>query len=139
MSVVAHKYKLDIGVSRCACVRCYAVGKVAHMSTHTVGAVPAFTVADRLRKAREHAGLEQGDLAERMGVSRGTVSNNELGKVAPRRIVLRAWALATGVDVGWLETGIAPRPEPGHDEGLPRLDSNQQPSGYLSLLLSEAA
>lgn len=106
------------------------------MSTQTSGTVPAFTVADRLRKAREFAGLDQAQLAENMGVSRTTVSNNEGSKVKPRRIVLKAWALATGVDAVWLETGVTPRLEPEGDEGLPRLDSNQQPAGYLSLVVA---
>lgn len=69
--------------------------------------VPEFTIHDRLRKAREIAGLEQAELAERMGVSRGTIGNNEAGKVNVRPITIKAWALATGVDVRWLETGRA--------------------------------
>ncbi len=47
------------------------------------GEVPAWTVADRLRKAREHAGLEQAQLATDLGVSRNTVGNYEGGKVTP--------------------------------------------------------
>ena len=76
--------------------------------TNTVqetGSVPKSTLADRLRKAREHAGLEQAELAERMGVGRNTVSNYERASHAPREIVLRAWAMATGVPVEWLRTG----------------------------------
>lgn len=61
--------------------------------------VPQWTVADRLRKAREWAGVEQAELAERMGVSRGTVSNAETGRRAVRLITLKAWALETGVPV----------------------------------------
>ena len=37
------------------------------------GVVPMWTQADRLRKAREHAGLEQGEFALAIGVSRNTV------------------------------------------------------------------
>ncbi len=66
--------------------------------------VPAWTLGDRLRKAREHAGFEQGELAARIGVSRGTVSNYELGhgQRAPKLIVLRAWADECRVPLGWL-------------------------------------
>jgi transcriptional regulator with XRE-family HTH domain len=67
--------------------------------------VPVFTIADRLRKAREEAGLAQHELAEAMGASRGTVSNYELGVYPPKRPVLLAWAMATGVPLEWLETG----------------------------------
>lgn len=66
---------------------------------------PPFTVSDRCRKAREIAGLEQQELADRIEVSRGTISNYETAAVAPRRIVLRAWAFACGVDFDWLAFG----------------------------------
>ena len=70
--------------------------------------VPTFTMSDRLRKARECAGLGQQELADAMGVDRKTVGNYEGEKVEPRKIVLNAWALATGVDRQWLETGEVP-------------------------------
>ena len=54
----------------------------------------------------------QGDLAEAIEVSRETVSNYEHGHTKPRRITLRLWALATGVDSQWLETGEVPTPRP---------------------------
>ena len=75
--------------------------------------IPEFTINDRLRKAREIAGLEQSELADRMGVSRGTVGNNESGKVSVRPITIKAWALATGVDAHWLETGETISPDDG--------------------------
>ena len=78
--------------------------------------VPEFDVADRLRKARETAEYDQVKLAELMGVSRETVSNYERGRTKPRKIVLNAWALATGVPVTWLRDGVAPvTPPPGGD------------------------
>ena len=103
----------------------------------TSGVIPAFTQADRLRKAREVAQIDQGTFAADLGVSRNTVTNYERGHVRPRRPVLLAWAMRTGVPLSWLETGEAPRHD---DEGpavrLPRLDSNQQPSGYSLSLVS---
>lgn len=91
------------------------------MSTQAAGGtVPEFTVGDRLRKAREVSGMDQGQLAEAMGVSRRTVSNNESGHVKPRVIVIRAWAMATGVSVDWIETGEAPTVGPhGPGGGVP--------------------
>lgn len=79
------------------------------------GHIPAFTLADRLRKAREETGAEQGEFAEQIGVSRGTVINYEKGHVHPREIVLRAWALRTGVPVSWLRTGLVPSSTPSRD------------------------
>ena len=43
------------------------------------GRVPEWTVGDRLRKARESAGLEQRQLAERAGMSRTTLRKVENG------------------------------------------------------------
>lgn len=40
-----------------------------------------------------------------MGVGRTVVSDAEKGKRVPRKIVLNAWALATGVPISWLEAG----------------------------------
>ena len=75
------------------------------MTDQTAMAVPTWTLGDRLRKAREFAGLEQGELAVRIGVSRGTVSNYELnrGQRPPKRLVVRAWAEITGVPLDWIE------------------------------------
>lgn len=75
--------------------------------------MPEWTLADRLRKARESAGLEQTELAELAGISRATISAAENG-ARPARATLRLWALATGVPVTWLETGQPDR-EHGHD------------------------
>ena len=110
------------------------------MSTQTeVGTIPEFTIHDRLRKAREITGLDQGPFAEEIGVSRGTVSNYESGAVTRLgKLQLRAWALRTGVPLEWLQTGENPHQD-GPDGGqvLPRLDSNQQPSGYASAQVIE--
>lgn len=70
--------------------------------------VPEWTVADRLRKAREMTGLDQGDFAHELGVSRGTISNYEHGHVRPREVVIRAWALRTGVSIQWIKDGDPP-------------------------------
>lgn len=79
------------------------------MTQQRVGAVPEFTIGDRLRKARETLDMEQSPFAELIGVSRGTVSNYERGTTqAYKPVVVRAWALATGVSLEWLERGITP-------------------------------
>ena len=49
-----------------------------------------FGLPDRLRKARDYAGLEQNDLAARMGVSRATISGAETGRRTVRRITINA-------------------------------------------------
>ncbi|MFD2840113.1 helix-turn-helix domain-containing protein [Populibacterium corticicola] len=87
------------------------------------GKIPQFTMGDRLRKAREQAGLESSEFADEIGVSRNTITNYERDKVAPRKIVLKAWALRTGVPIQWLETGIAPSPNPDGLENAAISDS----------------
>lgn len=104
---------------------------------------PAFTIGDRLRKARTLLGsdMDVAAFAELIGVSRNTVTNYELERTTPDRmkpVVLSAWALATGVDVGWLRTGGSPNEEGPHPDlrdeghGRPEHDSNVQPTGLLT-------
>ncbi len=78
------------------------------------GRIPVWTIADRLRKARESAGYEQREFAERTSMARGTISAAENGHRVPSRANMRLWALATGVPFEWLETGRVP-----HDDGTP--------------------
>lgn len=72
--------------------------------TQKAATVPNWTLGDRLRKAREHAGFEQGELAARIGISRNTVGNYELdrGQRGPKMLVLRAWAHECDVPLDWL-------------------------------------
>lgn len=67
-------------------------------------AIPEEDLADRLRRARRKAGLEQQELADQLGISRSAVSGYENGRV-PKRPVILSWALATGVDIEWLQRG----------------------------------
>ncbi len=56
-------------------------------------------------RAREHAGLEQADVAEYAGISRASVSAYENGKTVPKLAVLRVWAERCDVPLDWLVTG----------------------------------
>ena len=93
------------------------------MSTQHAGHIPEWTQGDRLRKAREDAGLDQKELADRIGVSRATISNAEVGSRETLEVTIRAWAMATGVPLAWLQGRPVTGPDGG--PGLPRLDSNQ--------------
>lgn len=70
------------------------------------GRRPSWTLADRLRKSREAAGLEQNELAEVAGLSRATISAAENGHRAPSRATVAMWAMATGVSRSWLTDGV---------------------------------
>ena len=87
-------------------------------SAYEQGSIPQIEVRHRLRIAREFAGLDQGQLADRIGVSRNTISNAECGAVNARKIVVNAWALACGVPASWITTGEHPGPGDGPTSGL---------------------
>ena len=96
---------------------------------HVSGVIPSFTLADRVRKAREVAGLSQQELAERAGMTRGGIARIEQGTGgAPRRSSLIVIAMATGVDLHWLETGNTPTGEPGGGGQCAIRDSNPEPA-----------
>lgn len=99
------------------------------MTEQTAVPVPVWTLGDRLRKAREFAGLEQGELAERIGISRGTVSNYELGRWQrpPKRYILRDWAEECGVPFEWIV------------DGFPFSDNNQETGRSTGGLIPAAA
>lgn len=70
--------------------------------------IPTWTLQDRIRKAREHAGLKQAALAEMIPVARNTLSRWESGAFKPSSDDLDRLAEITAVDRTWLETGIEP-------------------------------
>lgn len=77
--------------------------------------IPAFSLGDRMAKARQHARLSRDDLAQILGCSLKTVGNYEGGHTQPRKPTIVQWALACGVPVDWLRLGDAWAPDP--DDG----------------------
>ena len=93
--------------------------------------IPSWTFGDRMAKARNHAGLTQGEIAERIGIARQSAVNYERDKTRPLEAILRAWLEVTGVDEHWLRTGCDCHNAQTCTSGLlPRVDSNHQSSGY---------
>jgi transcriptional regulator with XRE-family HTH domain len=94
--------------------------------------VPQFDLADRMRKALRVADVGVQEMADYLGVTRATVGNWISGRRPPSKQTQRLWALRTGVNFDWLETGGNPHQLVADEGGvlLPRLDSNQQPAGY---------
>lgn len=68
----------------------------------TVTTLPTFDLADRIRKAREIHGWDIGEMADRLAVSRGSVSGWERRRHAPHHKNLQDIARATGVPLSWL-------------------------------------
>lgn len=66
--------------------------------------VPVWTFADRLRKVRRDiVGVEQAEMAARLGLPKGAYQSWETGKARPREIVAvaRRVELLTGVPASW--------------------------------------
>lgn len=112
------------------------------------GVIPQFTQGDRLRKARQHAGLHMAALAAELGVSEASVSRYESGKQNPRRAQVLTWALATGVDCDWLLDGTdhalrgaespVPAPAPAAPAGGPVPDGShpvRKPAVYAGRII----
>lgn len=93
---------------------------------HT-GHVPEVTLGWRLRIARESTGMGLREFAEHIGVTPDTLTSAEKDRRKVRPITLNAYALATGVDRAWLETGqagAAPTPPDG-GEALRKLTASK--------------
>lgn len=100
--------------------------------------VPEFTIGDRLRKARLSMGdqMDVRAFAELLGTSRNTITNYELEHTPAERMklmVLRQWAMATGVDLGWLRTGRAEREGDGGPAGRGVRPEGFEPPTYCSV------
>ena len=109
-------------------------------TAHRRGIIPELSPGLRLEIARRTVAPSQREFAKMLGVSHGTVQRAESGQPMKRTTVL-AWAMATGVDLDWLEHGKTPSPDGDGVSGsaLPQLDSNQQPFDYTDVQLMAVA
>lgn len=91
--------------------------------TATAIGIPEWTVADRLRKAREARGWSQKELVDRSDgeLTLRTVSNYESNNYDSerKRATMRSWAFATGVPLGWIIDGVYPSDLPPTREYRP--------------------
>jgi DNA-binding transcriptional regulator YiaG len=69
-----------------------------------------FDLADRMRRALRVSGVSVEEIADYLGVARGTVSTWINGRIVPRKSTMRLFALKTGVPLEWLETGAQGEP-----------------------------
>jgi len=65
----------------------------------------ASTFGDRLSRAREHAGMDQAQLARRIGVKTSTIKNWEADRSEPRANRLQMLSGLLNVSMMWLLTG----------------------------------
>lgn len=63
-------------------------------------------IANRVKAARELAGLSQGQAAKKLQMHRPTISEIEAGRRNIKSEELSAFAKLYGVDIGWLADGV---------------------------------
>lgn len=69
------------------------------------------TLGERLEKARKVNGWDQTDLAQRLGISRRSVTRYETDLKVPSLAVLIAWAKVCDVPYSWLIDETFPGPD----------------------------
>lgn len=67
--------------------------------------IPPWTLGDRLRKARTHAGVSREAMAEDIGCTDRTISNYELDQTRVPKLVVNQYALRCRVPIEWLVSG----------------------------------
>lgn len=107
------------------------------MHSSDIRAALSFTLADRLSKALAYGDVTIPQMAEAIDRSERTVGNYTSGRTMPDKLVVKEWAIRTGVPLVWLQTGRFPdegtKKGPASEETgplLPEMDSNHQPAGY---------
>ena len=82
------------------------LGRLAHMTARSTrrdsNRVPVFSLGERIRKAREDAGMSQQQFAEELGVDRKTVGNWEADRNQPRYRDLMLISSVADVSLEWL-------------------------------------
>lgn len=108
-------------------------------------AVPEWTLADRLRKALEHANVSGPEMAEYLEVHRNTVSNWIYGHARPPASAVKLWAMRCGVPYEWLSgqssyirSGIHEDSRPGYHPVDSELAAGMKPISHLVPLVRPA-
>jgi transcriptional regulator with XRE-family HTH domain len=70
------------------------------------GSVPAWTLGDRMAKARRAASLSTNDMTEFLEAHRNSVTGWERDRIRPKLATLRLWAMRCGVPLDWLRYGV---------------------------------
>lgn len=81
-------------------------------SGQTVARVPQWTVGDRLRKAREMAGIGVEEMASKLDRNRNSITRYERSSTVDV-LVVRAYSAFTATSMTWLLTGQGPDDEEG--------------------------
>ena len=70
--------------------------------------VPVFSMRHRMALSLEYGEISVNEMADRLQVSRTTVSNYLHGRTQPRYPDLVVWSMVTDVPLDWLVEGVIP-------------------------------
>lgn len=85
------------------------------------------TINDRIKDIRRSTGLSQTDFAERLGTTRGVITNLEGEKTTPNEPFIKLICREFNIDEHWLRTG--------EGEMKQKLTRNQEIAEYLGHLM----
>lgn len=102
---------------------------------YAYGEIPTWQFSDKIRKAREVAGLGQKAFAERVGITASTLAAYETGRSHPRwkdgPTLAKSIQLLTGIPHEWFLVEDEPQPSgPRNGEGWAPWGSNPRPTDY---------
>ncbi len=103
-----------------------------------LGHLPRFGFDDRIRRVRRDMGIDQGKMAELLGIDRQTYSAWESGRNKPRSVVAIAEKLEeiSGVPRQWFLGWMDDQPPSGGGPESGRRDSNPQHSAWKAETLA---
>lgn len=87
------------------------------------------TVNDRIKEVRKNSGLSQTDFAERLGTTRGVITNLEGGKTTPNDPFVKLICREFNVSESWLRTGEGEMKQP--------LTRNQEIAEFMGRLMND--
>ena len=87
------------------------------------------TVNDRIKEVRKNSGLSQTDFAERLGTTRGVITNLEGGKTTPNDPFVKLICREFNVCEAWLRTGEGEMMQP--------LTRNQEIAEFMGRLMND--
>ena len=65
--------------------------------------IPAWTIGDRMAKARRAAGITTTAMCDYLGIHRNSCNAYEHDRARPPKAIVRLWAIRCGVPADWLD------------------------------------
>ena len=88
------------------------------------------TINERIKEIRRSSGLSQTDFAERLGTTRGVITNLEGEKTSPNEPFIKLICREFNVNEGWLRTG--------EGEMKQKLTRNQEIAEFMGVVMHDS-